>query len=96
MLGLLPTLTASNTKSVHLRTKGRPPRSYLPTLTARDWKSSSMGKQGNSRPLSEHMPGPLNPTWGEWFMGFPLGHTELEHSEIPSSRKSRKPSGEQS
>jgi hypothetical protein len=23
--------------------------------------------------------GKMNPTWVEWLMGFPLGHTDLEH-----------------
>lgn len=32
--------------------------------------------------------GALNPTWVEWLMGFPLGWTDLELSETPSSRKS--------
>jgi hypothetical protein len=27
--------------------------------------------------------GQLNPTWVEWLMGFPLGHTDLELSETP-------------
>lgn len=27
--------------------------------------------------------GQLNPTWVEWLMGFPIGWTELEHSETP-------------
>jgi len=27
--------------------------------------------------------GQLNPTWVEWLMGFPLGHTDLEPSETP-------------
>jgi hypothetical protein len=30
--------------------------------------------------------GSLNPTWVEWLMGFPLGWTALEPSEMPSSR----------
>jgi len=34
--------------------------------------------------------GTLNPTWVEWLMGFPIGHTVLEHWETRSSRKSRK------
>jgi hypothetical protein len=32
--------------------------------------------------------GKLNPTWVEWLMGFPLGWTDLEDSETPSSHKS--------
>jgi DNA (cytosine-5)-methyltransferase 1 len=31
--------------------------------------------------------GQLNPTWVEWLMGFPIGWTDLEHSETESSRK---------
>jgi len=27
--------------------------------------------------------GQLNPTWVEWLMGFPIGWTDLEHSETP-------------
>ncbi len=40
--------------------------------------------------------GQLNPTWIEWLMGFPLGWTVLKDWATPSSRKSRKRSGEQS
>lgn len=28
--------------------------------------------------LPQIIGGPLNPTWCEWFMGFPLGWTELK------------------
>jgi hypothetical protein len=38
--------------------------------------------------------GQLNPTWVEWLMGFPLGHTELKHWVTRSSRKSQKLSDE--
>ena len=37
--------------------------------------------------LGEVIGGPLNPTWVEWLMGYPLGWTDLEHSETPSSPK---------
>jgi hypothetical protein len=30
-------------------------------------------------------PGPLNPTWVEWLMGFPTGWTALDASVTPSS-----------
>ena len=40
--------------------------------------------------------GSLNPEWVEWLMGFPIGHTVLEPSETPSSRRSRKSSAGQS
>jgi hypothetical protein len=33
-------------------------------------------------------PGQLNPLWVEWLMGFPIGWTDCELSETPSSRKS--------
>ena len=40
--------------------------------------------------------GSLNPTWVEWLMGFPIGHTDLKPSEMPSSRKSSRKSAKQS
>ena len=54
-----------------------------PTPTARDWrsgKSSEKTRARNSRPLSERAApgGPLNPTWVEWLMGFPIGWTDFE------------------
>ena len=35
----------------------------------------------------------LNPYWVEWLMGFPLGWTDLDASETPSSHKSQNGSG---
>lgn len=32
--------------------------------------------------------GRLNPAWIEWLMGYPIGWTELKHSETQSSRSS--------
>ena len=32
-------------------------------------------------------PGPVNPEFAEWLMGFPIGWTELADSETPSSHK---------
>jgi hypothetical protein len=69
-----------------------------PTPTARDWKSGASNLHNkNCRPLNEVVfksegGGPLNPTWVEWLMGFPLGWTESSPSETPSSRSSRKSS----
>jgi hypothetical protein len=40
--------------------------------------------------------GALNPEWVEWLMGYPIGWTALDPSEMPSSRKSSKRSAEQS
>ena len=96
--GLLPILEASNTKAIALRSAGRSPRNWLkplPTLTKRDWRSGK-GKTQTERgrttgpSMAEVANGPLNPTWCEWFMGFPRGWTELQLSAMPSSRKSRK------
>jgi hypothetical protein len=40
---LLPTPTATNTKAVHLRSGGRPPRTYLPTPRASDADKGGRG-----------------------------------------------------
>ena len=54
-----------------------------PTPTASDGTGGpgSSGRQGgkNLRTAVQHRPttGPLNPTWVEWLMGFPLGWTDL-------------------
>ena len=53
-------------------------KNLWPTATARDWKSGSMGTQGNSRPLSEQVGGQLNPTWVEWLMGYRAEWTVLK------------------
>lgn len=66
----------------------------LPTLTSRDWKSSSTSTwKTNARPLSEHMGRLLCPTWCEQFMGFPAGWTELSASVIQSYRSRRRKRG---
>lgn len=66
----------------------------LPTLLARDWKGKGRPSQLPTQLLQDG--GQLNPTWCEWFMGFPIGHTELNASETQSFLKSRKPSQKQS
>src|SRR5581483_5535425 len=65
-----------------------------PTPAARDWKDGGHPSEyaRKSPALAAQAGGSLNPTWVEWLMGFPLGWTALEHSEMPSSRKSRKSS----
>ena len=62
----------------------------FPTPAARDYKGArrpeTMAKTGrnpetNSLPDSVEFQGEsgrLNPTWVEWLMGFPLGHTDLD------------------
>lgn len=66
-----------------------------PTPAHRDFKGmSGKGRQARKGNPKDTLPnaagGSLNPTWVEWLMGFPLGHTELKDWETRSSRKSRK------
>lgn len=52
----------------------------LPTLRASDWRSGKVSEKTmlkNSRPLCEVLGGHIDPTWAEWFMGFPVGWTAL-------------------
>jgi hypothetical protein len=97
--GLLPTLRAqdsyerSNRKTVVAAHKGEAQMTLtrklrLPTLTSRDWRSG----KGSDRTdlLAEVIGGTMNPTWAEWFMGYPKGWTALDASATPSSRKSRR------
>jgi hypothetical protein len=87
-LQMLPTLTvcgnynrkgASKTSGDGLATA----LAKMPTLCARDYRSpgrSRMERTGGTHGecLPQVIGGPLNPTWCEWFMGFPLGWTELQ------------------
>jgi hypothetical protein len=61
-----------------------------PTPDASPHKYRLRGNSQQSRSLNGIHGGKLNPTWVEWLMGFPLGHTDLKPSEMPSFRKSRK------
>jgi hypothetical protein len=108
--GLLPTLTLCgnyNRKGASKKAGGgviTALRQMLPTLTARDFKSDSCTPEFRAKrdamTMGKTLPwtlgGLLNPRWCEVFMGYPIGWTELEPSAMPSSRKSRKSSGEQS
>lgn len=47
------------------------------------------GRQGGPL-LKEITPGPLNPTWVEWLMGFPLGSTDCDFSGMPASPSKRR------
>lgn len=70
----------------------------LPTLAARDHKSDlctpEFRAMRDAMTMGKTLPwtlgGLLNPRWCEVFMGYPPGHTELEPSEMPSSRRSSK------
>jgi hypothetical protein len=67
------------------------------TPNSRDWKDTGPSQGNRKSPnLGTQAGGSLSPTWVEWLMGFPLGWTALEPSEMPSSRKSSKSSGERS
>jgi hypothetical protein len=70
--------------------------SMWPTPTAQDASNNGGAYERNSLPLNALIGGPLNPTWVEWLMGYPTEWTALKPSATPSSRKSRKSSGEQS
>ena len=58
---------------------------FYPTLTVNDSKNNAAPSQfkRDTKALNVVVGGPLNPTWAEWFMGFPIGWTDLEHSETP-------------
>ncbi len=57
------------------------------------YQDRTNGKKGTQESLStviineeggrDSVSGQLNPTWVEWLMGFPIGWTDLEHSETP-------------
>jgi len=70
---------------------GLSPRIY-PTLDL----GAAKGRGIKSAAGRSRLGGTLNPRWGEWLLGFPDGWTDLNDSEIPSSHKSSKSSGEPS
>ena len=49
----------------------------FPTPTATE-RSGINPKTGKGAGLSKTIGGTLNPTWVEWLMGYPTGHTDLE------------------
>ena len=72
-------------------------RSMFPTPSATDWEGAYKPGQRRGQlgdPAKQVVPagGQLNPTWVEWLMGFPLGHTDCGPWATPSSRRSRKSS----
>lgn len=72
--------------------------SLLPTVTANTAKNTSLGINWNMREKKCHLDGVfmnqhglkngerLQPAFLEWMMGFPIGWTEVQPSEMPSSR----------
>lgn len=99
---LLATPTAKANQLAPSMKKWKSCAALLPTPQARDYKGAAQrAKYGDESSLpaavGTHITGgSLNPPWLEWLMGFPEGWTDLEPSEMPSSRKSSKKSGEQS
>jgi hypothetical protein len=63
----------------------------FPTPTKDDTGHRTKHYAQGGTALSMVAGGPLNPTWVEWLMGFPIGWTELPPSATPSFRRS--PSG---
>jgi hypothetical protein len=94
LLDRLPRSGLTRTGTLFLRPRSVPrisenASSWWPTPTVSDGMGGpgSSGRQGGEN-LRTRVGGQLNPEWIEWLMGFPPGHTVLEPSEMPSSRKS--------
>jgi len=82
--------------------KTYPENNTWPTPTSRDWKGGYLGGRLRNGKISRDSldvtvqytdnknktGGQLNPTWVEWLMGYPLGWTDLNHSETVSYLKS--------
>jgi hypothetical protein len=94
---MFPTPLSSNTKAHHMRSGGRPARSYWPTPTVNDSKNSTLPP---SQVAHDNIPGALlrdgektggqlNPTWVEWLMGWPLGWTDLKPLETDKCRNAQ-------
>ena len=71
----------------------------FPTPKSRDYRTGDKPESRRARRKRTNMwhspdlndvaspGGQLNTTWVEWLMGFPLGWTELDLSEMPSCHK---------
>jgi hypothetical protein len=61
----------------------------LPTPTAQDASNNGGPSQmvRNMKPLNAEVGGPLNPTWVEWLMGWPLGWTDCAASAMDRFRQ---------
>jgi hypothetical protein len=60
-----------------------------PTPTGQDAKNNGAASQmeRNTKPLNAEVGGPLNPTWVEWLMGWPLEWTDLKPSAMVKFRE---------
>lgn len=77
-LSLLPTLTATGNMLAPSMRKWPRHRRLLPTLVAHDANGTTPAELSRKSPnLPCTLGGHLNPTWCEWFMGFPLGWTDV-------------------
>ena len=56
-----------------------------PTVSGNNNRVGASAKSGNG--LATTAGGPLNPTWVEWLMGWPLGSTDLERLETDGFRQ---------
>jgi hypothetical protein len=76
-----------------LRLSSAVARSMWPTPTVQDASNNGAPSQmeRNTQPLNAVAGGPLNPTWVEWLMGWPLGWTACDASAtgryLPARRK---------
>lgn len=96
----LPTLTARTYGSNQGGAAGRAGKKrpslhgLLPTLTVKgNYNKAGLSARSGDGLATRIGSGPLNPTWLEWFMGFPDGWTEPGCSGTPSSRSARRSSG---
>ena len=108
--GWLPTPTAANygtNKSIWPNSKARPSLQTMarhnlwPTPTVKgDYnrkgasKASGDGLATAVKKMEPHSGGPLNPTWVEWLMGWPIGSSASKHWATAKSRSARRKRGE--
>ena len=83
--GLLATPTAKANQLAPAMQRWPSCQAMWPTPTVQDSANNGGPSQlnRNTPPLNAVAGGSLNPTWVEWFMGFPEGWTDLEHSGTP-------------
>ena len=67
-----------------------------PTPTAHNAKETNAPSESarNTPTLAAQDGGALNPTWVEWLMGWPIGHTDLKQSETAKSRNAQQRHGD--
>ena len=92
--GYAPTLTRRDRRTLlgsqppkRAKTSGPPlvwaiAQKYLPTVTRKGKYNRKGASKNSGNGLATVVGGRLNPTWTEWYMGFPLGWTALEPLEM--------------